>query len=146
MTGFTSERASSFISSRMRLISTHIAQWFNTLDYDGDYMSLSCSTGKAWVARKCLWCSKETKYYGKDRPNNPSGKRGQPSINCQEYLHRNESLSRMLTEYHVNLTTFGRSWIKWTSSQEEALCFLEEPEGPSCICARTPDMVNSGLD
>uniref|UniRef100_A0A1I7XEV3 DDE_3 domain-containing protein n=1 Tax=Heterorhabditis bacteriophora TaxID=37862 RepID=A0A1I7XEV3_HETBA len=44
--------------------------------------------------------------------------------------------ARMITECQVNSTTFGRRWIKWTST----LCFLEEPEGPSCICARTPDM------
>uniref|UniRef100_A0A1I7WZ89 HIG1 domain-containing protein n=1 Tax=Heterorhabditis bacteriophora TaxID=37862 RepID=A0A1I7WZ89_HETBA len=25
---------------------------------------------------------------------------------------------------------------------EEVPCFLEKPEGPSCICTRTPDMVN----
>ncbi|CAI4227851.1 unnamed protein product [Auanema sp. JU1783] len=33
------------IGSRMKLIRSQIAQWFNSLDYDGDYMSLSNNTG-----------------------------------------------------------------------------------------------------
>uniref|UniRef100_A0A1I7W6V5 Ovule protein n=1 Tax=Heterorhabditis bacteriophora TaxID=37862 RepID=A0A1I7W6V5_HETBA len=59
-------------------------------------------------------CSKGTKYYRKDRPNNLSAKGGQPSINCQGHSQRNKCLFGMLTEYQINLMTFGIAYtIMW---------------------------------
>uniref|UniRef100_A0A1I7WTP0 Uncharacterized protein n=1 Tax=Heterorhabditis bacteriophora TaxID=37862 RepID=A0A1I7WTP0_HETBA len=101
--------------------------------------------GRVWDSGKCSSCSKETKSCRKYLPNNPSAKRGQPSINCQGHSQRNESLSRMLTECQVNSTTFGIRSIKWTSNQEKLSRFLEEQEGLRYICARTPRMVSSTL-
>uniref|UniRef100_A0A1I7WFT9 Ig-like domain-containing protein n=1 Tax=Heterorhabditis bacteriophora TaxID=37862 RepID=A0A1I7WFT9_HETBA len=74
--------------------------------------------------RQCPLFSKKSKYYRKDRPNNSSINRRQPSINCQGHSQRNESLSRILTVCRVNSTTFDRIQIKWISSQEETLPFL----------------------
>uniref|UniRef100_A0A1I7XJH3 Secreted protein n=2 Tax=Heterorhabditis bacteriophora TaxID=37862 RepID=A0A1I7XJH3_HETBA len=67
---------------------------------------------------KVLLVLQRSRDYRKDRPNNPSAKRGQPSINCQGHSQRNESLSRMLTECQINSSTSGRIWIKWTNNQE----------------------------
>uniref|UniRef100_A0A1I7WN06 Transposase n=1 Tax=Heterorhabditis bacteriophora TaxID=37862 RepID=A0A1I7WN06_HETBA len=65
-----------------------------------------CRLQKACDTGKCPSYQEKSKYYRKDRWNNSSAMRGQPSINCQGHPLRSENLSTMLTEYHANSTTF----------------------------------------
>uniref|UniRef100_A0A1I7XSR5 DDE_3 domain-containing protein n=1 Tax=Heterorhabditis bacteriophora TaxID=37862 RepID=A0A1I7XSR5_HETBA len=63
-----------------------------------------------------------------DQPNNPSAKRGQPSINCQEHSQRNESLSRMLTECQNRrvLVAFAREHLTWSAIEWTKVVFSDE--------------------
>uniref|UniRef100_A0A1I7WG24 Ephrin RBD domain-containing protein n=1 Tax=Heterorhabditis bacteriophora TaxID=37862 RepID=A0A1I7WG24_HETBA len=81
---------------------------------------------RVWDTGKCPSYSKKSEYHQKDRWNNSSAMRGQPSINCQGHPRRSESLSRMLTECHANSTT---------STQNKIFVSFEELEGPSCNSA-----------